>query len=76
MKCKDIVDNVLDYIEGYLNFNLVLKFRSHLRECPECNAFVRTYRKVIKLSKRVKEKVVIPARIKSELEATFLSKVL
>ena len=76
MKCKDIVDNVLDYIEGYLNFNLVLKFRSHIRECPECNTFVRTYRKFIKLSKRVKETVVIPHRIKSEIEAILLSKVL
>ncbi len=76
MKCKDIVDNVLDYIEGYLNFNLVLKFRSHIEECPECNAFVRTYRKISELSQRVKGIVVMPHRIKSELEATFLSKVL
>ena len=76
MKCKDIVDNVLDYIEGYLNFNLVLKFRSHIKECPECNAFVRTYIKVIELSHRVKEVNVAPTRIKSELKATFLSKVL
>ncbi len=76
MKCKDIVYNVLDYIEGHLNFNSVLKFKSHIEGCPECNAFVRTYRKVIKLSKRVKEVNVIPARIKSELKATFLSKVL
>jgi len=76
MRCKYIVDNVLDYLEGYLGNNLEIIFRSHIKECPECNAFVRTYIKVIELSHRVKEVNVAPPRIKSELKATFLSKVL
>jgi len=35
----------MDYLTGELDAEGALRFEEHLRECPDCVAFLNTYRK-------------------------------
>ena len=52
--CEQIADLVLDYLNDGLLPRVKRKFDQHLRICPDCIAFLNTYRKTIAVTKSVR----------------------
>ena len=49
--CRSVVGLVIDYVTGGLGGELAKKFKEHLRDCPDCVAFLNTYRKTIQATR-------------------------
>ncbi len=48
--CEGVVALLRDYFEGSLDPQLAAIVERHFRGCPDCAAFSRTYREVVKLT--------------------------
>ncbi|MCC7194669.1 MAG: zf-HC2 domain-containing protein [Gemmatimonadaceae bacterium] len=48
--CEDVVAVLQEYFEGSLEPRLAKIIERHLKDCPDCEAFARTYATVIKLT--------------------------
>ena len=44
MSCRELVDFLMDYLDGLLPEDVRSQFVEHLAECPDCVAFLNTYR--------------------------------
>lgn len=51
IRCRDISDLLLDYVEESLTPSVREELDQHLADCPGCLAFVRTYRHTSALSR-------------------------
>jgi anti-sigma factor RsiW len=51
MTCRELVDFIADYVSGDLSADEGTRFERHLAQCPECVAYLRTYRATIALEK-------------------------
>ena len=49
--CRDATGLLLDYINGELERETDIEFEKHLEICPDCVAFLNTYKKTIELTK-------------------------
>lgn len=48
--CEDVVAVLHDYFEGSLDATLAAAIERHFQGCPDCDAFSKTYREVIRLT--------------------------
>ena len=48
--CQQAVELVTDYLEGTLSRRLRRRFESHLRDCPNCSAYLEQIRMTIELT--------------------------
>jgi predicted anti-sigma-YlaC factor YlaD len=48
--CQQAVEMVTDYLEGALSGRERRRFESHLRECPNCSAYLEQIRLTIELT--------------------------
>ena len=48
--CQQAVEMVTDYLEGSLSRRDRRRFESHLRECPNCSAYLEQIRMTIELT--------------------------
>ncbi len=71
--CKDVVENIIGYIEAELDYKTLEALENHLYECPECQAFVRTYRKMLELTGKLKEKSFVTPEIRKRLKDVLKS---
>ena len=51
MTCRELIGFLDDYVAGGLAPGERLGFEAHLAACPQCIAYVRSYRDTIRLSK-------------------------
>jgi anti-sigma factor RsiW len=51
MTCRELVEFLMDYLDGVLSETERLCFEQHLAKCPDCVAYLATYREAIRLSK-------------------------
>ena len=51
MTCRELVEFLMDYLDGQLSGPERMCFEEHLEECPDCVAYLATYRKAIRLGK-------------------------
>lgn len=72
--CKDVVDNIVEYIDDELDNKTLNELESHLDECPECRSFVSTYRRMLKLSGNLKNKKFVTPEIRNRLKEFLKSK--
>ena len=72
--CKEVVDNIIGYIEAELDDKTLEGLEKHLRDCPECQAFVRTYRKMLELTGKLREKTFVTPEIRKRLKEVLKSK--
>ena len=74
MLCKDIVDNIIGYIEEELDNKTLEELEKHIDECPECNAFVITYKKMLDLAGNLSEKTFVTPDVRNRLKQILKSK--
>ena len=51
MTCRELVEFLMDYLDGQLSEPERLCFEEHLGECPDCVAYLATYQEAIRLGK-------------------------
>jgi anti-sigma factor RsiW len=75
MTCHELVEFLMDYLDGVLSEPVRLRFEEHLGECPDCVAYLATYQKAIRLSKEacVDDADSIPADVPEKLVRAILS---
>ena len=49
MLCKSILSKLSDYIDRDLDPGICDKIDKHIAECKPCQAFIRTFKKTVKL---------------------------
>jgi anti-sigma factor RsiW len=51
MTCREIADFLMDYVSGELPPDVQAEFDRHLSVCPNCRAYIATYRATIDLGR-------------------------
>ena len=51
MTCREIADVLADYVSGELGPDRLAAFERHLSLCPNCRAYIATYRATLTLSR-------------------------
>ena len=65
--CKDTERLLFDYVEGGLDPKIIEKLDKHFSDCPECIAFLETYRNTIDLvQEHGLPDLEIPARMRED----------
>lgn len=54
--CKDATSLLLEFMSGELDRETTLGFEKHLEVCPDCVAFLNTYRKTVELTRSFLQK--------------------
>jgi anti-sigma factor RsiW len=49
--CKQATSLIADYVTGALAATVARSFEKHLAICPDCVAFLKTYRKTVELTR-------------------------
>lgn len=70
--CQELVELLCDYLEGDLPQEEKEELDRHMRECPPCMAFLKTYRKTSQICRSLRPED-IPQEMRERLEA-FLKK--
>jgi len=52
--CREITDLLVDYMAGELNPEIVAAFEAHLLLCPDCVAFLNTYKKTVQTTRSLR----------------------
>jgi Predicted transmembrane transcriptional regulator (anti-sigma factor) len=73
--CKDVVENIIGYIEAELDYRTLEELEKHLHECPECQAFVRTYKRMLELTGKLRERTFVTPEIRMRLKELLKSKI-
>lgn len=51
MNCRDMIEFLMDYVEGELPEHVRMCFDMHLQVCPPCVEYLNTYKTTITLTK-------------------------
>jgi anti-sigma factor RsiW len=70
MACQELVELVTAYFDGSLSRSDRRRFRTHLRGCPHCTAYVEQMRMIIEATGRLTEED-IPPKARDELLEAF-----
>lgn len=73
MKCKEIITNLSDYLDGELDVGLLEALQKHLGGCEDCHMVVDTCEKTIHLYCNT-EPVPLPADVDQRLQAALAAK--
>lgn len=75
MTCKELVEFLMDYLDGQLSESERDCFQEHLGKCPDCVAYLATYQQAIQLGKDTwaADDDSIPADIPEELVRAILA---
>jgi anti-sigma factor RsiW len=72
--CKDVVENIMGYVEAELDDKTLEELEKHLDECPECQAFVRTYKRMLELTGKLGERTFVSPDVRKRLKEFLKSK--
>jgi anti-sigma factor RsiW len=72
--CNDVTENIMDYIDAELDDRTLEELEKHLDECPECKAFVGTYKKMLELTGKLRERTFVTPEIRQRLKEFLKSK--
>ncbi len=75
MTCRELVEFLNDYLDGQLPGPERRRFERHLGDCPDCVAYLTTYRAAVRLGKEVCrcEDESVPAEVPEQLVRAVLS---
>lgn len=72
--CRDVVENIMDYIDNELDLKTLRMLEDHMGECPECQAFVDTYKRMLDLSGKMKEQTFVTPEVRERLKNLLKSR--
>jgi len=58
--CREITDLLVDYMTGELDPGTLSAFEEHLALCPDCVAFLNTYKKAVQVTQSLRYKSIPP----------------
>jgi anti-sigma factor RsiW len=73
--CKDLVENIMDYIDNELDMKTLEELERHAGECPECRAFIDTYKRMLDLTGKLKDRSFVTPEIRDKLKKLLKSKI-
>ena len=75
MTCREFVEFLMEYLEGAVPPAQRETFDAHLRVCPACVTYLRTYRETVRLARLLsaREEAPVPADVPEELVAAILA---
>ena len=74
MTCRELVEFLMDYLDEQLAEPERLCFEEHLGECPDCVAYLATYREAVRLGKEAcAAGDAIPAEVPEDLVRAVLA---
>ncbi len=53
MTCKEMIEFLMDYVDGELPPSEQRRFERHLGICTDCTAYVTSYRETVRLGKMI-----------------------
>ena len=53
MNCKEVIDFLMEYLDGELSEEQRSAFESHLEVCSDCVAFIKSYKQTLQLTKQL-----------------------
>ncbi|HKI38289.1 MAG TPA: zf-HC2 domain-containing protein [Gemmataceae bacterium] len=51
LTCREFIDFLMHYLSGELPAGQRAVFEEHLGECPDCTAYLNTYRETVRIEK-------------------------
>ncbi len=51
LTCQQVTDAIIDYLTGEMQSTTTALFDEHLQGCPDCVAFLNTYRSTIRATR-------------------------
>ena len=74
LTCERVTALLIDYITGALDTTMVSAFERHLQRCPDCEAFLRTYRETVRATRTLRYDD-IPEEMQSRIHAFLRQKI-
>ncbi len=65
----------MDYIDNELDMKTLEELEKHTSECSECRAFVDTYKRMLELTGKLKERSFVTPEIRERLKTLLKSKI-
>ena len=73
MTCEELIEFLMDYIDGELAVDAQSRFDEHLNICPECSDYLTSYRETVRLGKMICQgDEALPADIPEDLVEAIL----
>ena len=75
MTCRELIDFLMDYLEGELSEAQRQAFEHHLSRCPDCVAYLAAYKDTIQLGKQAfaEQDGDVPEEVPEELVRAILA---
>jgi anti-sigma factor RsiW len=51
MTCKELIEFIVDYLEGNLPLSVRAALEGHLAACPECVTYLKSYQETVNFSR-------------------------
>jgi anti-sigma factor RsiW len=71
--CEQVTALLIDYVAGDLDPATILVLEQHVQNCPDCIAFLRTYRESIRLTRTLRYED-IPGELQDRVHAILRQK--
>lgn len=71
MTCREAIDVLADYLDQVLSPAIAARLDAHLRDCPPCLAYLKTYRRTRDLAGQA-GRVEMPQELKARLRRFLL----
>jgi anti-sigma factor RsiW len=68
--CEQVTALLIDYVAGDLDPTTTLVLERHMQNCPDCMAFLRTYRESIRLTRTLRYED-IPGELQDRVHAVL-----
>lgn len=73
--CKDLVENIMDYIDNELDLKTLEELEEHASACPECRAFIDTYKRMLEVTGKLKDRSFVTPEVRNRLKMLLKSKI-
>jgi anti-sigma factor RsiW len=75
MTCRELVEFLMDYLAEELPADERRRFDEHLADCPDCVAYLTSYKETVRLGRAVCKELqdAVPAEVPEELVQAVLA---
>lgn len=74
MNCREIIEFLLEYLDGELSSGTKADFERHLAVCESCVAYLATYRETIRVSRLASAEDLLDEAPEELIEAILQSR--